>query len=302
MKKGITIGIGMTIALFLMFMLVPRNVSAGGEIGEVSASWSSKKVEQDTNGRVTLSMENVGEDQLRLTFIGVHFDWMEDNIYWFDQDVSEEEPHYLASGQTYSSRLVFEVPSNVLTGSHGYTFYIAYEEDDGWWGWEEMTWTSQTQYDFYVTEIDSDNDGIPDSADNYYGEGANSPNDEKSSKDGNTNVIILVVLGLFVFVTIAIITVILIVKGRKKKRVHQEYSYSRPQRPIPEDRSASPLHHNDVPRPPRIPLKKTLPLKEEKIKKETFSHEVSICPYCGEDLNFPKPPKFCPYCREQISK
>lgn len=28
----------------------------------------------------------------------------------------------------------------------------------------------------------------------------------------------------------------------------------------------------------------------------------SNCPYCGEELNFPKPPKFCPYCGEQINK
>ena len=27
----------------------------------------------------------------------------------------------------------------------------------------------------------------------------------------------------------------------------------------------------------------------------------SKCPYCGEDLNLPKPPKFCPYCSEQLS-
>jgi len=28
---------------------------------------------------------------------------------------------------------------------------------------------------------------------------------------------------------------------------------------------------------------------------------MSICPYCGKELNFPKPPKFCPYCKEQLS-
>ena len=32
----------------------------------------------------------------------------------------------------------------------------------------------------------------------------------------------------------------------------------------------------------------------------TSQKRISICPYCGNDLNFPKPPKFCPYCREQI--
>jgi rubrerythrin len=24
------------------------------------------------------------------------------------------------------------------------------------------------------------------------------------------------------------------------------------------------------------------------------------CPYCGEEINLPKPPRFCPYCNEQI--
>jgi HAMP domain-containing protein len=27
---------------------------------------------------------------------------------------------------------------------------------------------------------------------------------------------------------------------------------------------------------------------------------ISCCPYCGKELNFPKPPKFCPYCREKL--
>jgi hypothetical protein len=26
----------------------------------------------------------------------------------------------------------------------------------------------------------------------------------------------------------------------------------------------------------------------------------SVCPYCGKDLDFPKPPRFCPYCKEQL--
>ncbi len=28
--------------------------------------------------------------------------------------------------------------------------------------------------------------------------------------------------------------------------------------------------------------------------------KMSICPYCGERLDFPKPPRFCPFCEEQI--
>jgi len=31
-----------------------------------------------------------------------------------------------------------------------------------------------------------------------------------------------------------------------------------------------------------------------------WEKEMTICPYCGEELNFPEPPRFCPYCRKQI--
>ena len=27
---------------------------------------------------------------------------------------------------------------------------------------------------------------------------------------------------------------------------------------------------------------------------------ITCCPYCGKELNFPKPPKFCPYCKEKL--
>jgi len=28
--------------------------------------------------------------------------------------------------------------------------------------------------------------------------------------------------------------------------------------------------------------------------------KIQICPYCGEELNFPETPRYCPYCRKQI--
>lgn len=35
-------------------------------------------------------------------------------------------------------------------------------------------------------------------------------------------------------------------------------------------------------------------------QKQSDVDQISMCPFCGKDLNFPKTPKFCPYCREQI--
>jgi hypothetical protein len=40
-----------------------------------------------------------------------------------------------------------------------------------------------------------------------------------------------------------------------------------------------------------------VPVKKPKEKQKAFS----VCPYCGEDIDLPKPPKFCPYCREPFT-
>ena len=41
-------------------------------------------------------------------------------------------------------------------------------------------------------------------------------------------------------------------------------------------------------------------VQRSNIGQEQAESEISICPYCGKDLKFPKTPRFCPYCREQI--
>jgi rubrerythrin len=43
-------------------------------------------------------------------------------------------------------------------------------------------------------------------------------------------------------------------------------------------------------------------LQNSPVVQEEAEEKLLICPYCGEELNFPKTPKFCPYCREQIQE
>ena len=44
-------------------------------------------------------------------------------------------------------------------------------------------------------------------------------------------------------------------------------------------------------------------IQDSVVMKSNIGGEPKVfkrCPYCGESLNFPKPPKFCPYCEEQL--
>ena len=50
-------------------------------------------------------------------------------------------------------------------------------------------------------------------------------------------------------------------------------------------------------------IDKSVLVKDSVIQKSIIGQAdkfFSICPYCGKELNFPKPPFFCPYCREPL--
>ena len=91
---------------------------------------------------------------------------------------------------------------------------------------------------------------------------------------------------------------------RPEQRLDSVFDFKKP--------SSQPSSHTP-PRPPRIstetppkPKLDTLkPINEAPFKPQEGNKNddstISICPYCGKDLNFPKTPKFCPYCREPIS-
>jgi rubrerythrin len=34
---------------------------------------------------------------------------------------------------------------------------------------------------------------------------------------------------------------------------------------------------------------------------ESSTKKFNMCPFCGEELNLPKQPKFCPYCKEAFA-
>ena len=135
----------------------------------------------------------------------------------------------------------------------------------------------------------------------YRGPGSDD-NTELDSDDGDNIVpIILIALGVFAIITISIFIIILVLRRRKKNRTFQDNIDSQIETSILESKPRPPVPDNSIPRPPRIPIKKTSPSQEQKPRLETFTPEILICPYCGKDLNFPKKPKFCPYCKEQIS-
>lgn len=40
--------------------------------------------------------------------------------------------------------------------------------------------------------------------------------------------------------------------------------------------------------------------KRPETQRDAPNDKFRMCPYCGKELNLPKPPNFCPYCAERF--
>ncbi len=156
-----------TISILLLCVLLITSfvpvVSAASNI-TVSSSFDSKSVRQDEGGSVDVSIKNDDSNQVRITWVGLHFDWLDSNVFYVKDLTSS--PIYLASGQSTTVTITFSVGQEIDIGSHSYYFQIDGEEDT-FLSWVTGTWTGQTKYDFNVLERDRDGDGVADSDDAF---------------------------------------------------------------------------------------------------------------------------------------
>ena len=172
--------------------------------------------------------------------------------------------------------------------------------------------------------VDSDGDGVGDNSDDYPNDPTKTKTTGGSSNGGNLDddteggesdgdvssgldKTLLVSIGGGALVVIAIfISIIVIISGKKKKR------NKRTQKRTSQHPGAPRTPHISTPRPPRNQIQQmppphdtcpstAMPQRHMKATPMGDISQLSMCPFCGKDLNFPKTPKFCPYCREQIS-
>jgi len=237
------LGIILYVCLFITFLITPINVIAAGDF-EVKKSFSDNPGEQGDYVTVDIIITNNDDNQCRIYWLGIHFDWMEEDIYVISDDVSEENPETIASGDTETFDITFEIPSNVLTGTHTYDILFQYELQDGWFdAWNDYRWQSDIQTDFRVNEKDRDNDGHPDSEDTFPddpsewkdsdGDGVGDNKDafpHDSSKQAgsvsesvsNEPIFLLMIIIIVVVVVVVIVLVIALTSKKKKSTRYDE--------------------------------------------------------------------------------
>jgi hypothetical protein len=122
---------GLILAIFLSSCLLTVKALNADEWSS-NIAWSDSTYYQGDNGNAVVTFKSDCPDQLKITYVGLHFDWMNTNEY-YRIDLSSN-PVYLASGERNTfSTISFNVPSGVSVGSHRVTLLIEGQQDGLWW-------------------------------------------------------------------------------------------------------------------------------------------------------------------------
>jgi len=131
----------------------------------VSYNFSKNPCPQGEESTVSISIKNPNDDQIKITDVGIHFDWQPTDIYVIDDGI-QSNPPTLATAASHSSSITFSVQSDVSLGMHTYDILINYEIK-AYGNWHEKTWESGDKLDFSVSAKDRDGDGTPDTEDAF---------------------------------------------------------------------------------------------------------------------------------------
>ncbi|HLN46028.1 MAG TPA: hypothetical protein VK209_10015 [Candidatus Sulfotelmatobacter sp.] len=117
-------------------------------------TWSAAQYYQGDSGEVTIRLVSNCSEQLKIYFIGIHFDWMEEEHYYtasFYIANLETNPAIIQrQGEFNFGPVDFDIPTNVSVGYHSYYILIDGQQER----WKEAFWKS-TSKPFMV------NDGYP---------------------------------------------------------------------------------------------------------------------------------------------
>jgi len=79
-----------------------------------------------------IKIENMGSHPMKITWIGIHFDWMDEGYYYASNDVSEDYPYILGSGEIVIFHINgVPIPNEITTNTHHSATLRIYAADPG---------------------------------------------------------------------------------------------------------------------------------------------------------------------------
>jgi hypothetical protein len=106
----------------------------------VSLSWSSNIYYQGDSGTVTIFFDSGCPEELKISWIGIHFDWMATDVYNTLGDVPGDSVSIPSDGSYTFNPISFSIPSDASVGSHSYFVKINGKQHGLWW--YDVSWSS----------------------------------------------------------------------------------------------------------------------------------------------------------------
>ena len=142
----------LVVSTLMVLSFIPSVASAAGD-WEISYEFSDNPINQEEELTVTWTFTNTADYQMEVLSLGINFDWMEANYYYFNPS-SDDDPITLASDQNFMKTVSFTVDMDFAdVGMHTYYFYVEYSLQDGLFGgWNDYDDQSSSKSDFRVLE------------------------------------------------------------------------------------------------------------------------------------------------------
>ena len=100
-----------------------------------------------------MTIINNNKNLCKVYWLGIHYDWQSENVYFLCNDVSTDNPKYIVSGETEYFNIKIEIPPNVNIDNHTYEILFQYELQDGWFGgWNTYYWDSNMKINLELGE------------------------------------------------------------------------------------------------------------------------------------------------------
>jgi LPXTG-motif cell wall-anchored protein len=95
-------------------------------------SWSNSVYYQGDSGSVTVHFDSSCPEELKISYVGVHFDWMSSDTY-FPLDLSSSPVGIVSNGQYTFNEIGFNIPSGTSIGYHAVNILIKGQQHGLWW-------------------------------------------------------------------------------------------------------------------------------------------------------------------------
>jgi len=200
-------------------------VSAATMEGTAVAFWSVTYPAPGTQVSLTVTFESGSSETLYLYAIGVHGDWMEAGRF-YGPDLSDD-PVPIASGQSYTTKIILDIPITAGLGEHEYYIGVDGVKANG----ESFSWDSST----YTVKFAMNSGPTPTSQ-------SNTGSTNQPSDSGLNNILIYAAVIVVVAVVAVLLAVLIVKKSGKKPDAHVDSFVSDsndgqpPESPAPEQK------------------------------------------------------------------